>query len=208
MSSNRSVRWGFAIAIVVAGVIAPSGAAIAQTENIERFTATTVNMQPEGEALRINVLRWLSEVDRGDVLAHLRNAKDQEDADAPEDSPTAVGFIWPSSSGLGYALIYSHRVAAQDGGEHITVVTRRPIGLPAREPWQATGGTRSMTADDFTVVELRLDSSGNGEGKMSLATEVAFDENANTVSLENYDAALVLLEDVKRQPERYGSRQD
>ena len=43
---------------------------------------------------------------------------------------------------------------------------------------------------------------------MSLATEITFDENANTVSLESYDAAPVLLEDVKRQPERYRSRQD
>ena len=201
MSSNRSIRWGFAIAMVVTGVIAASGAAVAQTENVERFTATTVDIQPQGEALRINVLRWLSEADRGEVLSHLRGT------DAAEDSPT-VGVIWPSSSGLGYALIYTHRVAAQDGGEHITLVTRRPIGLPGREPWQATGGTRSKTADDFTVVELRLDSRRNGEGKMSLATEITFDENANTVSLESYDAAPVLLEDVKRQPERYRSRQD
>ena len=135
------------------------------------------------------------------------DAADQEDAAAAEDAPT-VGYLWPSSSGLGYALIYAHRVAAQDGGEHITVVTRRPLGPPGREPWQATGGARSRTADDFTVVELRLDSSGHGEGKMSLATEVAFDENANTISLEDYDAAPVLLEDVQRQPERYRSLQD
>ena len=208
MSLNRSVRWGFAIAMVVAGIIAASVVAVAQTENVERFTATTVNMQPEREALRIDVLRWPSETDRGEVLSHLRGAEGQEDADAATEDLPLVGYIWPSSGGLGYALIYAHRVAAQDGGEHITVVTRGPIGLYGRKPWQATGGTRSMTADDFTVVELRLDSSGNGEGKMSLATEVTFDENANTVSLENYDAAPVLLEDVTRQPERYRSQQD
>ena len=43
---------------------------------------------------------------------------------------------------------------------------------------------------------------------MSLATDVTFDGAANTVSLEHYDAAPVLLEDVTRQPERYRSRQD
>ena len=202
MRLNRSIRWGFAIAMVVAGVIAASVVAVAQTENVERFTATTVNIQPEGEALRIDVLRWLSEADRGEVLSHLRDAEGPEDADPAEDSPT-VGYIWPSSGGLGYALIYTHRAAAQDGGEHITIVTQRPLGLPGREPWQATGGARSMTAGDFTVVELRLHSDGNGEGKMSLATEVTFDENTHTVSLENYDAAPVLLEDVNRQPEQY-----
>ena len=194
--------------MVVAGVVAASVVAVAQTENVERFTATTVNMQPEGEALRIDVLRWPSETDRGEVLSHLRDAEGQEDADAATEDLPLVGYLWPSIGGLGYALIYAHRVAAQDGGEHITVVTRRPLGKFGRKPWEATGGARSITADDFTVVELRLDSSGNGEGKMSLATEVTFDENANTVSLENYDAAPVLLEDVKRQPERYRSQQD
>ena len=202
MSLNRSVRWGFTIAMVVAGVIAASVVAVAQTENVERFTATTVNMQPEGEAIRIDVLRWPSQTDRGEVLSHLRGAEDPEDADAATEDLPLVGYLWPSSGGLGFALIYAHRFTAQDGGEHITVVTRRPLGLPGPAPWQATGGARSVTADDFTVVELRLDSSGNGEGKMSLATEVTFDESANTVSLENYDAAPVLLEDVTRQPER------
>ena len=207
MRPDSSVRWRFVIAMVATGVIAVSVVAVAQTENVERFTATTVNMQPEGEALRINVLRWLSEADRGDVLAHLGDADGSEAAAAAEDLP-AVGFIWPSSSGVGYALVYAHRGAAQDGGEHITVVTRYPLGLPGPEPWQAIGGARSLTADDFTVVELRLNSSGHGEGKMSLATDVTFDGEANTVSLENYDAAPVLLEDVTRQPERYRSRQD
>ncbi len=199
MSLNRSVRWGFTIAMVVAGVIAASVVAVAQTENVERFTATTGNMQPEGEAIRIDVLRWPSQTDRGEVLSHLRGAE-QEDADAAREDSPLVGYLWPSSGGLGFALIYAHRFTAQDGGEHITVVTRRPLGPPGWAPWQATGGTRSMTADDFTVVELRLDSSGNGEGKMSLATEVTFDENVNTVSLANYDAAPILLEDLKRQP--------
>ena len=92
MRSDSSVRGRFVIAMVATGVIAVSVVAGAQTENVERFTATTVNMQPEGEALRINVLRWLSEADRGDVLAHLKDADGPEDAATAEDLP-AVGFI-------------------------------------------------------------------------------------------------------------------
>ena len=48
MRSDSSVRWRFVIAMVAAGVIAVSVVAVAQTEDVERFTATTVNMQPEG----------------------------------------------------------------------------------------------------------------------------------------------------------------
>ena len=202
MSSNRSVRWSFATLLVSSCAIAASVMGGAQTENQERFTATTVNMQPDGEALRIIIQRWPSEADRSEVLSHLRGTESPEDANPLEDSPV-VGFIWPSSSGVGYALIYAHRVAAPEGGEHISVVTRRPLGFPGRGQWQATGGARSMTADNFTVVELRLGGDGTGEGKMSLATEVDFDENASTVSLENYDAAPVLLENLQRQPGPY-----
>ena len=53
------------------------------------------------------------------------------------------------------------------------------------------------------VIELRLDSNGDGEGKMSVAADIVFDTEGSTVALDNYDAAPVLLEAVKRQPPPY-----
>jgi len=49
----------------------------------------------------------------------------------------------------------------------------------------------------FTVIELRLNRDGEGEGKMSLATKIIADERTNLVTLENYDTQPVTLKNVK-----------
>jgi hypothetical protein len=50
----------------------------------------------------------------------------------------------------------------------------------------------------FTVVELRLNRRGEGEGKASITTPVTVDNEAKTIALANYAAAPVLLKGVKR----------
>ena len=56
--------------------------------------------------------------------------------------------------------------------------------------------------DLFTLIELRLNRAGIGEGKMSLATRVAADQAAGTIALDNYDTAPILLKNVKHEPGR------
>lgn len=46
----------------------------AQAPDIERFTATTQNMQPEGTTLRIDILRWSTDEELADVAAALGEA--------------------------------------------------------------------------------------------------------------------------------------
>ncbi len=175
----------------------------------ETFTATTTNMEPVGESIRFSVLRWSSEEDRHEVLSILTGAAESEDADSAEvkglmELPS-VGFLWPSSSGVGYSLKYSYRLATPDGGERITLITGRPLGQFAREPWRAVDKP-NPSVKGYTVIELHLDSDGNGEGKMSLAADVVFDAEAGTVALENYESTPTLLETVTHQPEPYWAR--
>ena len=51
----------------------------------------------------------------------------------------------------------------------------------------------------FTVVELRLNKDGEGEGKMSIATKIIADSENQIITLENYDTQPVLLNNVKRE---------
>jgi hypothetical protein len=46
---------------------------------------------------------------------------------------------------------------------------------------------------DFTLLDLRIDGKGVGEGKTSLATAVVVDAAAQTLALEGYESAPVLL---------------
>jgi hypothetical protein len=108
-------------------------------------------------------------------------------------APT-IGFIWTDEV-AGYAVKYAVRAGLPTGGERIVLATNRRLG-------GYTAGWRPLAASpltdyEFTVIEIRLDSKGVGEGKASLVTPVVVDAEARIVALENYGAAPPILQNVK-----------
>ena len=202
---NRVVVPGLLLAVAA---VAPAGA---QPDEMETFRgATTGAVSSEGVELRINVLRWTAEEDRGAVLSLITPApggtagEGEGLEDALQDLQT-VGFIWTGGS-LGYALKYAHRTAAPDGGERIVLVTDRPLGRWDRSgPWTGSDGSGPAAAA-FTVVELRLDAEDRGEGKTSVDAPIEFNGPARTVGLADYASAAVHLANVYREPPPYWAR--
>ena len=115
-------------------------------------------------------------------------------AAALQKAPT-VGYLW-SSEVAGYALRYAGRVTAADGSERILLITDRRLGN-TNDRWAAPGSAAGSPYD-FSVIELRLNPKGEGEGKISLAGKVTPDSAAKIVALENYDTLPVVLKNVKR----------
>jgi hypothetical protein len=112
------------------------------------------------------------------------------------DKTPTVGYLW-SSEVAGYSLRYAVRLPEQDGGERILLVTDRRLGA-ANDLWKPVGpGT--PTNYEFSLVELHVNSKGEGEGKISLTGKVAADTAAKAIALENYGALPVVLKNVKRQ---------
>ena len=222
MKSTRCIWRTVAVLVVLVATTAMVSAQGARTGDRpvpETFTATTTNMEPAGESLKFSVLRWSSEEDRREVLSILTPEEAQseeteneeaESEDAESADPQAlqelpsVGYLWPGSSGVGYSLKYAYRLATPDGGERITFITGRSLGAFAREPWRAVDEPNPPVTG-YTVIELRLDADGHGEGKMSLAADVVFDTEAGTVALDSYETTPVLLEAVTREPPPYGA---
>ena len=229
MKSTRYIWRAVAVLVVLVAttpMVSAQGARTGDRPVPETFTATTTNMEPAGESLNFSVLRWSSEEDRREVLSILTPEEaeseetENEDAESAEDPPRAsvlrqpppqalqelpsVGYLWPGSNGVGYSLKYAYRLAMPNGGERITFITGRSLGAFAREPWRAVDEPNPPVTG-YTVIELRLDADGNGEGKMSLAADVMFDTEAGTVALDNYDTTPVLLEAVTREPPPYGA---
>ena len=92
---------------------------------------------------------------------------------------------------------YAYRLPMPDGGERIIVVTDLRLGTWTRgNAWKAVQPQGSPDYP-FTMIELRVNRRGVGEGKMSIATKIAVDQEAKTLALENYKSAPVLLKDVK-----------
>jgi hypothetical protein len=120
---------------------------------------------------------------------------------AVKAAPT-VGFIWGDGV-TGYSIKYAWRAPQPGGGERIVLVTDRRLGThstswPTTAPVSAGGGASAPAADplaeaEFTVIEMRVDGTGAGEGKTSLTSRVAVDAAAQTVTLDAFATAPVLL---------------
>jgi hypothetical protein len=168
-------------------------AATAQTSGApERFSALAVNMENGGtSSVQIVVNRWSTDRERDRLLSVLMEKGADKLLDVLRDTPK-VGYIRNVSS-IGWDLHYARRVALPDGGEQVTLATDRPIGF-----WEASHQPRTIDYP-FTVVELRLNAEGEGEGKMSYATKIIPDKENKVIVLENYGTQPVLLQGVKRE---------
>ena len=199
------------LALLVAVAFAAPLPAVAQSDELETFRGTTTDaVSSAGVELRINVLRWTAEEDRGAIVSLITPAPGQaagegEDIESALQELQTVGFIWTGGS-LGYALKYAHRTEDQDGRERIVLVTDRPLGQWDRGgPWTGSDGSGPAAAA-FTVVELHLDAEDRGEGKLSSAAPIEFNGPAQTVGLAAYASAAVHLENVYREPPPYSAR--
>ena len=108
-------------------------------------------------------------------------------------APT-IGYLWTSGV-TGYAIKYAYRAPLPDGGERVILATDRRLGTHTAA-WQPT--VSDLTDYEFTVIEIRFNAKGVGEGKTSLTTKVAVDNEAKTVALDNYATAAPILRNVKR----------
>lgn len=190
-----------------------------------RLTATTANVTGAPDSIRIDILRWSTDAER-EKLMSAWNMKGgavgsggpgrvaigrggrgpaAQMQEAPPPTPegvlaaalketATVGYLW-SSEVAGYALRYAGQVTGADGLERIILVTHRRLGA-VNELWKPTGGG-APTPYDFSVIELRVNKKGEGEGKASLAGKIAPDSAAKMIALENYEALPVVFSSVK-----------
>jgi hypothetical protein len=105
-----------------------------------------------------------------------------------------AGILWTSES-LGYAIRYAYRIPQPDGSERIILATERRLG-----GWNELWRPASPATDyEFTVIELRLNATGHGEGKATLTGKVAVDPEAKTIAFENYAGGTVVFKNLTRQ---------
>lgn len=188
---QHQLRSIFLILGIAAVLIAPVSQA--QTKGpIERFAATGINISNAGEPVNIDLIRWSTDAERERLISVLAWYGERE---MPGSLPT-IGYVWTSES-AGYSVRYAHRVAAPDGSQRVILMTDRPIG-GSPQSWKPVGATVATQDYPFTVIELRLNKAGQGEGKTSITHKITVDATAKTIALENYAAAPVLLSKVSR----------
>jgi len=115
-------------------------------------------------------------------------------ADILDKAPT-LGHLW-SSEIAGYSLQYAAKTPGPDGGMNLTLVTERRLGA-YNDLWKPVG-TTPANAYEFSIIELHLNSKGEGEGRISLTGKVIVDPVGKTIAIENYNALPVTLKNVRR----------
>ena len=92
-------------------------------------------------------------------------------------APT-VGDLWSSSESIGYSLCYAVRLPEPGGGERVILITDRRLG-ESGNAWKPAGATAPANYE-FSLIELRVNAKGEGEGKASLTGKVVIDSAAKT----------------------------
>jgi hypothetical protein len=189
----RSLRAISAVAALCSVAVLSSFVLHAQTMGTpERYTAAAINMN-RGAAgtIEIVVNRWSTDAQRDQLMSVMLTKGPEKLLDALQDMPRMGYFRTPDR--IGWDIHFARKMPGKDGGERVVLVTDRRIGF-----WEASRRPRSIDYP-FTVIELRLNADGEGEGKMSVATKIIADKENNVITLENYDIQPVLLNNVKRE---------
>ena len=186
------------LSLALAAVLGIAAAAAQTHGGREKFTAFAVNLDgtaiaPTGAGVvEILVERYSTDAERNRLLEALMEKGPEKLLDTLQSLPR-VGYIRTPNS-IGYDLHYARKAPLPEGGERVTLATDRYIGF-----WEAANRPRTIDYP-FTVIELRLNSDGVGEGKMSIATKVTMDKDKKQIELENYGTQPVLLNNVRRVP--------
>jgi hypothetical protein len=191
------MRKTVALAIVAGFLFA--GPAQAQDKKEEkpkpyRFTAFAINMGsgPRAGVVDIVLERLTTDEERQGLIAAFVEGGQDSLLKALQKVRPRVGFIRTPNS-LGYDLQYAYRFANSDGTSRIIIGTDRPINF-----WEASRQPRTIDYP-FTIIEMRLDAKGEGEGRMAAGTKISKSKDGKTIELENYGISPVALNEIKLQ---------
>ncbi|MDQ3348120.1 MAG: hypothetical protein M3545_09150 [Acidobacteriota bacterium] len=183
-----------AAAILATAVMngAAAGTQTASNTPKQEFTANAVNMSnvgnPGASQVEITVNAYTTDAARDRLMEVFR--KDGEAALLRAlQNERSVGSIRAPGS-LAYDLRYARELPGEEGGRRLILATDRPIGFA-----EARNNPRTLDYP-FTLIELRLDGEGRGEGRLSIATKLTL--NDNVLVIENYADQPVMLKDVRR----------
>lgn len=177
-------------AVLTVGVIASAQSSERATERFS-FTIPTAAQQASSnqQRLQLVITRWSTEAERQQALMALEEGGAMNLTRALRRN-NAVGYIhWPGK--LEYTLRYAWRVPRPDGGADLVLATDAPVS----EWWNQKA--RVVSANESTVIEVRLGKDGQGEGKIAAVDKVTEPGTGKTFVLSDYDKLPAVMADVK-----------
>lgn len=182
-------------ALGLATLVLASTSVTAQ-EPVARFSAVAVDMlstNPGAGTVPVNIVvtRWSTDAERDQLLTTLMEKKSDALLKALRDMPRAGSVA--ASGGVGFDIRFARRIQEPGQPERIVLVSDRPMSF-----WERRDAGRT-TDYPFTVVELRMPPSGDGEGRIAVAAQISADAVNRTIVIENYNDQPLGLRAVKRE---------
>jgi hypothetical protein len=162
-------------------------------EVVDRFTFVAPNA-PESTVdgkgpLDLVISHWSNDADRDRVQAAMAGEGPATVLSALGHEPNAGYMRWPG--GIEYSIRYAYRISRPDGGTDVVLLADRPLWV-----WWDAAGVKPTTTYPFTLVHIRVDKDGRGEGRSSLTASVRADRQTG-VALADEAQAAVVMRDVR-----------
>jgi hypothetical protein len=184
----RCTRILFSALLALTLLTVPAPAASAKPIETFRAFAASLGTGRAG-SLTITINRWSTDAEREMLLTTLQEFGPDKLVDTLMKLPP-VGYMRTPNS-LGYDLYYARNNPAPDGGRQVVIGTNRRVRFR-----EAATSQRSLQYQ-MTVIELRLNADGKGEGKMVPAAKVSWNAKEKKIAIENYNALPVDLLNVQ-----------
>lgn len=147
--------------------------------------------------LQLRIREWTTDEERHQILTEIQESSAQGGRNHNRAVARAlrggsrIGTL-NAPGGTGWSLRYSRVGKTPEGKYHIILATDRPVAFA--EAWNS-----SMAGEfDVTVIQMTLDAEGNGEGTLSLGTEVRWNSETESLEVTNLSTQPIQLGDVRR----------
>jgi len=204
VTSPRLTLLGVAVAAVL--IFAPLEAQEAQEAplpadklEIDAFAVNMSNIATGANArVAITVNQWSTDAERERLIDTMLTKGSDNLLRELQKAPVKGRFRIPGQRppdphhlALGLDIRYARQTPLPEGGRRILLAMDRYIGFS-----EARNQPRSIDYP-FTLIEIRVNKDGKGEGKMSIATKINFDKKKKVIELENYSSEPVRLNNVE-----------
>jgi hypothetical protein len=198
----RKLVWAAAILGVVV-VLAGGMSVSAQNAEKIRITGWALNMSNiatgANQTIQIDIDNWSTTPTRDRLIQAFMEKKQDGLLKELQKLPEIGRWRFPGYMGpdpnniyrLGTPLRYAMNHPGPDKTRRIVILTDRIIGFQ-----EARNQPRTIDYP-FTLMEMRFDASGKGEGRMASHTQISLDKKKNQIEIENYSSEPIRLNELK-----------
>jgi hypothetical protein len=189
--------WIMGVTLLVAfALVATPIVAKDKNKSIEQYQANAIVQTGGGSSVaQINIYRWSTDEERAELLEAIEKATEDPPKNSREIAKALrgqkkVGYAFFAGK-QGYPLRYARSFDLGGGKRQIILATDRPVSF--QEVYQ-----QSQLGDfDVSLVVLNLDESGKGDGRLSLGTEVKWNDQEGKIEITNVTSQPIKLGNVR-----------